>query len=354
MSVTYGFYDSNNGDRQYTVDQISAMFDGFFTDGVFRYYGNAFSVSSTGGMNLSVESGKAWFDHRYITNDSPMIFTIDGSDEALKRVDAIVIEINANPEVRENSIKVIKGDLSSSFVKPTLVDSDNVHQYAIAYIYVEAGVDEILDENIEYVVGSQETPYSNNIILDSDNIVSSIVAKFSNEYRLNVAYPVGSIYISTISSNPSSYLGGTWEQIKGRFLVASGTVTDANGETATFYAGTTGGEYVHRLSLEEMPSHTHPVSVDPVPAHSHTYKDKYSNYIDVPYFYAFDPEIREWKLDNLSVDFDGNRTSPYVVTSTSDSEGHTHNVVNMNGAGEFSPHNNLPPYLSVYVWKRIA
>ena len=61
-------------------------------------------------------------------------------------------------------------------------------------------------------------------------------------------YPVGSIYLSVNSTNPGTIFGGTWEQIKDRFLLACGS---------TYSNGSTGGEAKHTLTTNEMPSHSH-------------------------------------------------------------------------------------------------
>ena len=62
-------------------------------------------------------------------------------------------------------------------------------------------------------------------------------------------YPLGSIFISTNTTNQSIYFGGTWERIKGRFLLAA--------DDSTYKIGSTGGEATHKLTISEMPSHTH-------------------------------------------------------------------------------------------------
>lgn len=66
------------------------------------------------------------------------------------------------------------------------------------------------------------------------------------------AYPVGSIYMSVNSTSPASLFGGTWQQIKDRFLMCAGS---------TYKAGGTGGEASHTLTVKEMPSHSHDVSM---------------------------------------------------------------------------------------------
>ena len=124
---------------------------------------------------------------------------------------------------------------------------------------------------------------------------------------LDKAYPVGSIYMSVNSTNPKTLFGGTWVQLKDRFLLAAGT---------TYKAGSTGGEATHTLTASEMPSHNHAVYYPNAGAADHSAP---GNYPDGP-----------------------SDSTYYEIGSYTSSAG---------GGGA---HNNLPPYLSVYVWKRTA
>lgn len=65
---------------------------------------------------------------------------------------------------------------------------------------------------------------------------------------LDAVYPIGSIYQAYNSTSPASSFGGTWSQMKDRFLLGVGS---------TYTTVTTGGEAVHALSIKEMPSHSH-------------------------------------------------------------------------------------------------
>lgn len=76
---------------------------------------------------------------------------------------------------------------------------------------------------------------------------------------LALRHPIGSQYVNfTNPANPSTYLGyGTWVAVEGRVVIGVGTGTDVNGTAKVFAAGSTGGEYTHQLTVNEMPSHTH-------------------------------------------------------------------------------------------------
>ena len=143
---------------------------------------------------------------------------------------------------------------------------------------------------------------------------------------VDVIYPIGAIYISVNSTSPASLFGGTWEQIKGRFLLGDGEVeantTDFWGSTSagetSFTAGEMGGEYYHTLSYDEMPKHTHDIK---------------SNATDGSLGWAIKDHQANAQVEDLKWQW-GGRCISY--------------------AGESQRHNNMPPYLAVYMWKRIS
>nr|DAQ18325.1 MAG TPA: baseplate wedge protein [Caudoviricetes sp.] len=120
----------------------------------------------------------------------------------------------------------------------------------------------------------------------------------------DMIYPVGTIYISASNVSPSVLFGGTWEQIQDRFLIGAGS---------SYQAGSVGGEATHTLTIDEMPRHNH-------------------------------------EIDNLNAS--GNST-PYMTVQAQDKKGYGGNVQTM-FAGGSQPHNNMPPYLAVYIWKRVG
>ena len=126
-------------------------------------------------------------------------------------------------------------------------------------------------------------------------------------------YPVGSIYISVNNTNPATIFGGTWEQIKDRFLLAAGD---------TYAAGSTGGEATHVLTVSELPKDIGQLNALSWASHKDDTKGAFS--------------IKQNHSD---------RTLP----SGNDSGDATYSL-----SGGGTSHNNMPPYLSVYMWKRTA
>ena len=122
-------------------------------------------------------------------------------------------------------------------------------------------------------------------------------------------YPIGSIYMSVNSTNPANLFGGTWERIKDTFLLSAGD---------KYSAGATGGEATHKLTINEMPSHTHIVS-------------NYASMVG-------------WTGSSPSYSYLNNNNDGYVGSNNPTSK----------ATGGSQAHNNMPPYLAVYVWKRTA
>lgn len=145
--------------------------------------------------------------------------------------------------------------------------------------------------------------------------------KINNTNIFDLIYPVGSFYISWKSTNPGTLFGGTWEQIQGRFLL---------GRSSSYPVGSMGGEATHTLTVDEMPSHKGHLSsgiVDNAPYE----KGNYKGFLNSSAMTAYSDIGRGWNV------YAGNEMHPASEAV---------------GGGQ--AHNNMPPYLSVYIWKRTA
>ena len=159
MSLTYGFYNSINGDRKYDAVQLSSIFDGLIVDGVFASIGTAFSVKATAGLTVSVGEGKAWFNHTWTVNDSELLLNAPESELLLNRIDAVVLEVDSSESVRANSIKFVKGEPATYPQRPTMTNDTFVHQYPLCFIERQAASTEIRQADITPMIGSEETPF---------------------------------------------------------------------------------------------------------------------------------------------------------------------------------------------------
>lgn len=174
MSVTYGFYNSVNGDRKYNAVEFSRLFEGIFTDGIFRTIGDSFEVlASNEDMTITVGTGRAWFNNTWTDNDNIIIIDIPRADLLYDRFDAIVLEVATNINRRENSIKHIQGVPTSQPNYPNLINSDGIYQYPLAYILVRNGSSMIIDDDIYDYRGTEDCPYLRTIVDEDLNFVPS-------------------------------------------------------------------------------------------------------------------------------------------------------------------------------------
>ena len=129
---------------------------------------------------------------------------------------------------------------------------------------------------------------------------------------VDLIYPVGSIYLSVSAANPGTLFGGTWEAIEDVFLLAAGL---------TYTAGSTGGEAAHTLTSQELPSSMGRFAAMSYPGDGYT---------------------------------DGIFSKTSQTKDTAWTSGSKYGTTQFSAAGGGRAHNNMPPYLAVYIWKRTA
>lgn len=177
MAVTSGFFNSLNGDRQYTNNQLAALFDGVITDGVFINLGQALQVTAGSGNTISVGTGKAWFDWIWLINDSILNLDLDAAHLLLNRYDAVIVEVDKTEAVRNGAIKFITGTPASEPQLPVMVHTEDKNQYPLAYIYRGADTDVILPANITDKRGTADCPYASGIMNVSGSMASLVITE---------------------------------------------------------------------------------------------------------------------------------------------------------------------------------
>lgn len=179
--LTYGFYNSVNHDRMYDAEQISSIFDGVINDGVFLSVGDKFAVTAGSGMQVRVGTGRAWFNHTWTLNDTILPVDIGMPAEAiLSRIDSVVLEVNADTNIRENAVKIVHGTPASNPVPPALTRTQYVNQYRLANVKISPGSKVIHTGDITITVGTSECPYVTGI-LQSTNI-DELYSKWEYEF----------------------------------------------------------------------------------------------------------------------------------------------------------------------------
>lgn len=149
MAISYGFFNSVNGDRLYNADDISNYFLKLISNGVFATPSNAMQVQESSGMTVSVSAGWGFINCKWINNSSAYNLTLDASDIALNRIDRIVLRLNADTAHRNIEIAVLKGSPAATPSAPALTRvAGGVWELSLAQIYIGANVSAITQANI--------------------------------------------------------------------------------------------------------------------------------------------------------------------------------------------------------------
>ena len=216
----------------------------------------------------------------------------DGEDTITKEDNKIIIKVIYTFGSSEDEIKfeIIKKELG---LKNVLINFD-----------------ESLKEINKVLINTKEnlTETKENLTKTKENLINT-----KEEFKKNLlekVYPIGSYYWSEKDTSPETLFGGKWRKIEGRFLFAS---------NSNHYVGETGGEERHKLTIDEIPSHSHGYD-------------------------RFCKDIICWKIN-------GGGEHPYAPT---EKDGNFWRSTTTNSTGGSNSHNNMPPYLTANCWKRVS
>lgn len=175
------------------------------------------------------------------------------------------------------------------------------------------------------------------------------VSAFENDAKylqtadlLDKVYPVGAIYLSMVSTDPGTLFGGTWKRIsQGRMLLGA--------DDSTYKAGATGGSATETLNINHIPGHTHTGTSSWNGDHRHYIANTDQNrggrlngsmYLEHKYTYN--------SYENFEL-FGTGRDATVGLTSQNGGHNHTF-TTDSTGGGQ--AHNNMSPYLAIYIWQR--
>lgn len=292
MSVTYGFFDSVNGDRKYNASTMSEFYTGICSQGVFQSVDNGLAVSAGTGFHVSVATGRAIIQEHWIKNDAALTLAIPAASSTYARIDAVVIRFSSSN--RNITIAVKEGTAAASPAAPAMTRTGGTYEMALAYVNVAANatsvtvtdkrsdssvcgwaaVAQAIDGTYEAMIDAMKTGFDgvtyptpvaqvqgsdnllNNEVVTSDNNSSYIyhkngytVGRYNTNtsntvhqldvpyagtngtsYRLNVTECTGS---PTISKIYLMHQDGTYQSIPGNFTVGTDIEFTANADFVT-------------------------------------------------------------------------------------------------------------------------
>lgn len=301
-------------------------------------------------------------------NSIDVIYEIDADGNTSWATDSWTIEQDAKNSNKTNIHKIYSSDTSNIkgievhnwshnytatlYFHFTVIDSDNKTTYITKNSGTAVLKGNVLNDLSTYdwnnapSVGAVRNYLESGSLVhqnDVDDIISQAVSN-----ALLIAHPVGSIEINITGTNPSEYLGGTWESFgAGRVLIGVGTGTDINSTSQTFSsAEVTGGEYTHKLTITEIPSHTHG---------SKSLVGTWANWGEGSG--QVSRTANGYKVTGIVSAVGDNNQYGWGTATGRDQDNtslkidatHEHNSVGGDGY-----HNNIQPYITVYFWKRTA
>ena len=247
--------------EQIFENQIFAVFINTFLDGkdgIINNYKNSMAVTA-GNNSVTVQSGAICIQGRFLEEDIGTTLAT-GTDTAFC---SLVVEIdldkvNTDVDFTQGYYKILK----SASAYPTLTKNDivntnsGVYQYELARFKTSLnGISDFVDLRSYIDYDSLYNEIQNKLNDVEDGSIYLLKDEFERDYKkqLDNMHPVGSIYLSMLSTNPSQYFGGTWVQIsQGRMLMGvDSSVTDLNDSNKI------GGSKTKTLDATNMPEHNH-------------------------------------------------------------------------------------------------
>lgn len=226
------------------------------------------------------------------------------------------------------------------------LNSYNIGQKQVDLIFTLSDGATVTNIRLEYQNNPKNTDMDWQIPLSNIQGLVTKLAEKATKQELQALedkiYYIGKIEHIAVDKTPSELnLPGTWEQMKGRFLLGS--------DGSIYPLGSKAGSSTHTISSAEMPVHTHSGSISAVSLTTNSTSHTHDGYARVRTLASGSFAIREIVT-----------ASNNEETKSTSSESHAHGInahnhvltINNNGSGQ--AHNNMPPYEVVHIWKRIS
>lgn len=182
MAVTFGFFDSVNGDRTYNADQMSQYFDGLISNGVYANLGNSLAVTASGtDMLVSIGTGRAIINCKWLRNDSTMPLAITQAHATLPRYTAVIVKLDETNRLMTITTK--DGTPAATPSQPTI---DTTTELCLAMILVPAGSTQVIQSRVTDMRGTSKCLYVTGLItqLNTDNLFYQFSSAFNEWFSV--------------------------------------------------------------------------------------------------------------------------------------------------------------------------
>lgn len=297
--------------------------------------GEQFKYNLESNNQITISSGDLVNQGRHISipYGTTETLTIENGSQGYSRIDVVVMryERAAGTGIETPALKIVKGTPHETTPSVPALETgdifsgDSVDEMPLYYIY-------ITDLNITEV----EKVFT---------VLPSLISMW------NIIYPIGSIYMSVNNVSPSVLFGGTWEKIQDKFLFGSGIKK----------IGEIGGEETHSLTEDELPLHSHtiPKHSHTIPKHSHRAASSAAGAHNHTVNRSLSAAAGTAKCaaqygDSHNTSTNGQHSHTITVYDSDELKTNDASEYTSGNSGKGASHNNMPPYITVNIWKRIS
>ena len=183
MAFQCGFFNSVNGDRSYTAEQMNNPYKGIVSNGVLAKTDDStsFQVQEKSGLNIVVKEGYGIFADKWAILDADLQLTIPTPHVSYARIDSVIVRIDNNENVRAGSIEYVQGTPATNPAAPTLTRNSTVMEYRLANIRVPANATSVSQATITDTRPSAECGFVTNLLQNSD--ISATYAQWEAQFN---------------------------------------------------------------------------------------------------------------------------------------------------------------------------
>ena len=190
ISASCGFFDSVNGDRLYSADQMNRPYRRLISNGVFATPAWTAStdlqvVSAFSGMKIIVKAGQGIFADKWFEHSSDVQITVPSNANVVPRRDSVIVQIDKRVNGRVGNVIYRTGVASSNPQVPDITKTSTLMEYRIANVYVAAGASAINNDAIVDLRGSSECPWVTSLVkqVDTSQLFNQWQAAYENYYN---------------------------------------------------------------------------------------------------------------------------------------------------------------------------
>lgn len=178
---TFGFFNSKNGDRKYTAEEMSHYFEGLVGNGILENCGGKLQVLHTEGMGIKVQSGRAFLDCHWYNNSADVLLEVPQSEITYDRIDSVILRMDTAEEVRSIALLIRKGTPAEDPVAPELENTESIKELCLADIRVNKLVEAISQANITDTRTSEKCGFVTGLIKQVDT--STLFLQWQTAYQ---------------------------------------------------------------------------------------------------------------------------------------------------------------------------